>query len=513
MRRPTLLDTTDVRRRVSARRTFIPALVAILLIAPSVSSGPDVREAARKAEADRQAALDRARQAEEQILGDREALIAAVEELEAEDRELEAELAALEEEVARLEARRERLADRWARQELEYKEISGNVRLAARDLSALLEQSPMTALRPERLGRVRSILREGYFPDINDISGMAAALFDEMELSGQVGLRAADFVGRDGTEQTGEVMTLGPFTAIYRTSDGGEVGFLRYSQSERRLFALSALPPSGMARNIHRYLDGGTEAVTIDISGGAALRQITQEVGLWEHLLLGGPIVYPILALGVIATLLIVYKFLFLNRVHGNTDRIMSEVSKLASRGDWQGCEALIRRHKDKKMPVIEVVADGLSARDEDRATLESVMQEAILRELPRVERGLSMLAVFGAVAPLLGLLGTVTGMIETFRVITLYGTGDPRLMSSGISEALITTELGLAVAIPIMLFHTFLSRRANAIIGEMEEKAVHLSNIILKEKLHGPNGRTRKEPREATGGMSVGELAEGTAE
>jgi biopolymer transport protein ExbB len=210
---------------------------------------------------------------------------------------------------------------------------------------------------------------------------------------------------------------------------------------------------------------------------------------------------------------LIIYKFVFLNRVHGNTDRVMSEVSRLASRGDWAGCEAVVRKHKDKKMPVIEVVADGLSARDEDRATLESVMQESILRELPRVERGLSMLAVFGAVAPLLGLLGTVTGMIETFRVITLYGTGDPRLMSSGISEALITTELGLAVAIPIMLFHTFLSRRANAIIGEMEEKAVHLSNIILKEKLHGPNGRTKKEPREATAGVGIGELAEGTAE
>jgi len=396
---------------------------------------------------------------------------------------------------------------------LEYKEISGNVRLAARDLAAFLEQSHMTALSPERLERVQRVLRQGYFPDIEDISGMAATLFDEMELSGEVGLREASFVGRDGQEQVGEVMTLGAFTAIYRASDGGEVGFLRYSQSERKLFALSALPPSGMARALRGYMDGRSESATIDISGGAALRQITQEVGLWEHLLLGGPIVYPILALGVAALIIVACRLIFLNRVHGNTDRIMGEVSTFASRGDWEGCEAIVRKHKDKKMPVIEVVADGLAARDEDRATLESVMQEAILREFPRVERGLSMLAVFGAVAPLLGLLGTVTGMIETFRVITLYGTGDPRLMSSGISEALITTELGLTVAIPIMLFHTFLSRRANAIIGEMEEKAVHLSNIILAEKIHGSNGRTRKPRRESTAGASVGELAEGTAD
>ncbi|MEA3408745.1 MAG: DUF3450 family protein, partial [Candidatus Eisenbacteria bacterium] len=484
----------------------------VLIVAPGAQA-QDVRDAARRADAERQAALERAQRAEDLILNDREALLIAVEEFEAEDGVLDARLTELEREVANLESHRERLADRWARRELEYKEISGNVRLAARDLAALLEQSPMTALRPERLDRVRSVLREGYFPDIEDISSMAGALFEEMELSGQVGLREASFVGRDGKEQTGQVMTLGAFTAVYRTSDGGEVGFLRYSQSERKLFALSALPPSGMVRTLRGYMDGTSESATIDISGGAALRQITQEVGLWEHLLLGGPIVYPILALGIIALVIVAYRFVFLKRVHGNTDRIMGQASALASKGDWDGCEAIVRKYKDKKMPVIEVVADGLSARHEDRATLESVMQEAILRELPRVERGLPMLAVFGAVAPLLGLLGTVTGMIETFRVITLYGTGDPRLMSSGISEALVTTELGLAVAIPIMLFHTFLSRKANAIIGEMEEKAVHLSNIILKEKLHGPNGRTRKAPREATAGASVGELAEGTAD
>lgn len=502
-----------MKRLTAARGPVTMLAAALVLLVASGAHAQDVREAARKAEADRQAAIDRAEQVEEQILTDRDALLAAVEELEAEDRALDAGLTELEREAAGLKVRRERLADRWARQELEYKEISGNVRLAARDLAALLEQSPMTALRPERLERVRSVLREGYFPDIEDISSMAAAFFDEMELSGEVGLREASFVGRDGQEQVGEVMTLGAFTAIYRTSDGGEIGFLRYSQSERRLFALSALPPPGMTRGIRSYLDGANESVTIDISGGAALRQITQEVGLWEHLLLGGPIVYPILALGVIALIMVACKFVFLSRVHGNTDRIMGEASALASRGDWEGCEAIVRKYKDKKMSVIEVVADGLSARDEDRATLESVMQEAILRELPRVERGLSMLAVFGAVAPLLGLLGTVTGMIETFRVITLYGTGDPRLMSSGISEALITTELGLTVAIPIMLFHTFLSRRANAIIGEMEEKAVHFSNIIGKERIHGRNGRTKKPPREVTAAASVGELAEGTAD
>ncbi|MBD3349056.1 MAG: biopolymer transporter ExbB [Candidatus Eisenbacteria bacterium] len=480
-------------------------VVVVSAFAVSPALAQDVRAAVRQAEVERQEALERARLAELEILADREALLAEVESLEEEERGLDGRLADLESRVAALGASRERLADRWGREELQYKEISGNVRLAARDLLAMLEQSPLTALRPERLEPLRRIVREGYFPDIDDIAGMTDALFEEMELNGQVGMTTGTFVGRSGEETTGDIMTLGAFTALYRTG-GDEVGFLRHSQSEQKLFALSSLPPGDMQRDIRNYMAGESPSAVVDISGGAALRQITQHVGFWEHLLLGGPIVYPILAIGVVALLVVAYKFAFLSRVHGNTDRIMSEVTRRASRGDWEGCEAIVQKHSHKKMPVVEVVADGLSARDEDRSTLESVMQEAILRELPRVERGLSVLSVFAAVAPLLGLLGTVTGMIETFRVITLYGTGDPRLMSSGISEALITTELGLAVAIPIMLFHTFLSRRSNSIVGEMEEKAVHLSNIILKERsVNGDPGPGTTIPDDLIAGEKAG--------
>jgi len=121
----------------------------------------------------------------------------------------------------------------------------------------------------------------------------------------------------------------------------------------------------------------------------------------------------------------------------------------------------------------------GLLARRESRETLESVLQEAILKELPRLERALPLLNIMGAVAPLLGLLGTVTGMIGTFEVINVYGTGDPRLLSGGISVALVTTMLGLCVAIPIMLLHTVLNRQVEHIVGDMEEKSVTLTNII----------------------------------
>ena len=104
--------------------------------------------------------------------------------------------------------------------------------------------------------------------------------------------------------------------------------------------------------------------------------------------------------------------------------------------------------------------------------TLSLKLDEAILRETPSIERGLVTLAILAAVAPMLGLLGTVSGMIETFQSITLFGTGDPKLMSGGISQALVTTELGLAVAIPILLIHSALSSKSNRLIQILDEES-----------------------------------------
>ena len=288
-------------------------------------------------------------------------------------------------------------------------------------------------------------------------------------------------MGRDGREAVGTILQVGKFTTAYRTP--AETGFLVWSPEGRRLHALASLPPRGVRGTLDRYLDGESDDAPVDLSGGAALRQVAHRTGFVEQLRQGGPIVWPILLIAVAALGIVGFKAVMLQQVHGNTDRLMGEVNELAARGDWAGCEALVASGAGAKGPVVAVIRAGLEARSDDRETIESSLQEAILRELPTIEKGIALLAVLGAVAPLLGLLGTVTGMIDTFRVITLFGTSDPRLMSGGISEALVTTELGLAVAIPIMLMHTWLSRRADHIIGEMEEKAVRLTNIIQRQR------------------------------
>ena len=108
-----------------------------------------------------------------------------------------------------------------------------------------------------------------------------------------------------------------------------------------------------------------------------------------------------------------------------------------------------------------------------DRETLELKLAEAIAQETPSLQRFLALLKIIGVVAPLLGLLGTVTGMINTFQAITLFGTGDPKMMAGGISQALVTTVLGLVVAIPIVLLHTLVSSRSKRIAQVIEERAI----------------------------------------
>ena len=180
--------------------------------------------------------------------------------------------------------------------------------------------------------------------------------------------------------------------------------------------------------------------------------------------------------------LIILERIVFIIRHHFDSNRFMHQISGYVLDGQWDKCETYCNQYLKK--PVARVINAGLRCHEQDREDMENVLQEAILREIPPLERFLSTLGMLAAISPLLGLLGTVTGMIDTFHIITLHGTSDPKLMSGGISEALVTTMLGLGVAIPLMLAQTLLNRAVEKEIGMMEEKAVSLVNIIHKSKL-----------------------------
>ena len=457
------------------------AVMIVLLGLAATAGAQDIREALQKAEADRDAARQEALRATERILGDQSRLVAVVDSLEARQAALENELRDLDGRQQAATRRREELSEQWSREELSFRELSGNVRVAARDLESMLRGSPLSASGPARLDVLGAILRQGYFPDLDDISSLATVALDELARSGQVAVRQGTFGGRDGRDAQGEVIHFGRFTTVYRTDD--ETGFLLWNPESQRLLALPEPPESAVARQLSRYLDGESAQAPIDLSGGPALRQIARKPSLLAQVKQGGPIVYPLALLALVALVVIIWKAVHIQHVHANTDSIMKPVNDEAARGQWEQCRELVSDAVCTRSPVARVVRAGLDVRHEDREIQESVLQEAILHELPLLQRGLALLAVSGAVAPLLGLLGTVTGMIETFRIITLHGTGDPKLMSGGISEALVTTEVGLAIAIPVMLAHTWLKRRVDHVIGDMEEQAVHLVNTIERQQ------------------------------
>ena len=452
-------------------------LMWVLFLAAS-SFGQDMRAVSQKAKTDHEAALTEAGASEERILTDRQSLKKEIDRLEHEVKVLDSDITIIQDEFNKLKEKELKLAELKSIDEMEMRELTGTARVVARDLETILRQSQFTVRLPERVDLLKPILKKDRFPGMNDFKTMTDLFFQEMDLSGEVVLRTGLFVDRKGVEKKCEILTIGKFTAAYRTDD--ETGYLRYSEGSNNLYALSVFPSWSVLRNLNKYMEGKADEIHLDFSRGAALRQITHKTNLIDQVKNGGPLVWPILATGLFALIIAMERLIFLRRVHANTDRVMGKVNELALEGKWQECDKIA---KDKKgRPAYNVLKTGLNARAEERETLESVLQEAILKELPRLERFLPTLNIMGAIAPLLGLLGTVTGMISTFHVITLYGTGDPRMMSGGISEALVTTMLGLSVAIPIMLIHTFLSQRVEHIIGDMEEKAVALTNIIYRE-------------------------------
>ena len=439
----------------------------------------------KKAQLEEQEAKKEAEISRKKIFSDKTRLTGSIADLKTEINDLKVKNHKLEKENIELKEKEKKLAADYKSKDAMVKELTGFIRIAAKDIDGLLGQSINSALEPGREKKIRPILSKSKFPGMNDIKSMVEILFDEIAVAGQVRIIEGPMVSRAGQKTVAKILALGNFTAAYQADNNGkkEAGFLLFSGKSRNLFALSKLPPSFLGKKIKNYIAGESEDVPIDISHGAALRQITYKISLKSQIQKGGPIVWPILCIGLFAAIIIIERLFFVLKANINAEKMMDQVNSLAQTGQWDDCIKICEKQKNR--PVPRVLLAGINCRNKTREEMENVLQETILREIPRLEKFLSTLGILAAIAPLLGLLGTVTGMINTFHVITFYGTGDPKMMSGGISEALTTTMLGLGVAIPIMLFHTFLSRNVETIISQMEEKGVAFANIVFKGKTY----------------------------
>jgi biopolymer transport protein ExbB len=381
-------------------------------------------------------------------------------------------LATQKAEAERLKAEFDRLEAELADQEKLLSQRAGNlgelfgvVRQSAGDVAGQWQDSLLNAQYPERLARLKALAESRTLPSAADLDGYWMLLLEDLTASGRVERLQLPVVAADGTRNPQDVLRVGAFSAY------GADAFLRYDADAGELLA-PLRQPSGLGQ-VADYLDSSAAVASlpVDPNRGTLLAQLQREPGLWDRVQQGGLVGWVILVLGAFGLLLAIWRMVYLTRVGRGVSAQMHELS--APRGD----NPLGR--------IIGVL--GPKPQLSDLETLELKLDEAILQETPPLEKGQGLLKLLSAVAPLLGLLGTVTGMIVTFQAITQGGGGDSRLMAEGISQALVTTVLGLVVAIPLLFLHTLLASRSKGLIQLLEQQsagliALHLSGAPRRD-------------------------------
>ena len=333
-------------------------------------------------------------------------------------------------------------------------ELFGTVRQMANDSRGVLESSMISAQLPNRGAFLSSLAEVKQQPTISELRAFWLLLQEEMTESGKVSHFTVPVITAEGQVEEQEMTRIGVISAF---SDGD---FFRYLPETGSLVELGRQPVSrlrDLVADFESTTDGSLQPVVIDPTRGAILALLVQAPNLKERIQQGGWIGFIILGLGAIGLLIALQRFVSLTIIGRGVARQQNQTEV------------------DLKNPLGRILSTYSDTIAQDVETLSLKLDEAILREIPKIERGLVTLAILAAISPMLGLLGTVSGMIETFQSITLFGTGDPKLMSGGISQALVTTELGLAVAIPILLIHSALSSKSNRLVQILDEESAAL--------------------------------------
>ncbi len=287
-----------------------------------------------------------------------------------------------------------------------------------------------------------------------------------------------------GAVKKGVFVLVGP-TAVFRSDDGSAVGM-----AEQRLGSLEpAIIPfadPADAAAAAELVQKGEGLLPFDATLGNAHKiEETQET-LWEHIKKGGPIMWPIFVMAGAALIVVLFKWLSMAFMRKPSGRRLQQLLEAVARGDQDGA---IHAAKLVGGPSGRMLLVGAKHLNEPRGLIEEVMYEKVLHTKLRLNSLLPFVAIAASSAPLLGLLGTVTGIMNTFQLITVFGTGDVKTLSSGISEALITTEYGLIVAIPSLLMHALLSRKAKGLLDSMDKSAVAFLNQVSKTPLDSAAG------------------------
>jgi len=275
----------------------------------------------------------------------------------------------------------------------------------------------------------------------------------------------------DGQIADGDVLTLGPVGWFHRAQPE-QSGVVRKDQDMTRVSLLFSGAAEAGIEDLHESSAG---VITFDPTLTRALLLAETQEGVWQHLRRGGFWAIPIVLFGLFASTIAVLKAVALYRLPTPVPALAERVQSALARGD----EAVRKLTEQVQGPQGELVRIAIAA--EAQEARDDRLHGTLLQQRIRLERWLSAIALTASVSPLLGLLGTVSGMIATFQAMSLFGAGDASAVSGGVGEALINTELGLVVAIPALLAHALLSRKAKSYLAQLESDAVNLSRLSFR--------------------------------
>ncbi|MFT5443909.1 MAG: biopolymer transport protein ExbB [Myxococcota bacterium] len=332
-------------------------------------------------------------------------------------------------------------------------ELFGVVRQVSNDLSGQVWESLTSAQLGPRKGLLDRLGRSKELPTTEDLEALWFEMQREITAQGKVVRFMAKVVTAKGGETEQEVIRAGPFTAI---SNGG---YLLWDPVEQQLTELPRQPPSKYLGTVSSYEEAtsGFAKLAVDPSKGALLNALLDTPSPVERVDQGGYVGYVIISLGLASFLVGVWRWV-----------IISSASRKV-RAQEKASKASLDN------PLGRILAISESTENYGSESLELRLDEQILKETSDLESYLWLVKTVSVVSPLLGLLGTVTGMIQTFQAITLFGAGDPKMMAGGISEALVTTMLGLITAIPLVLLYDTLANSASRIVDILDQQSAGL--------------------------------------
>jgi biopolymer transport protein ExbB len=333
-------------------------------------------------------------------------------------------------------------------------ELFGVTRQVAADLSSVVYNSLTSVQFPGRDEFYLRLAKAKALPSSADLERLWYETLREMAETGRVARFENEVVTPHGEKVLAEVVRIGAFTAV---SDGR---YLTFNPGVNTLSVLPRQPGSElveMAADVQAAQTGYARAI-VDPSRGVLLKLYVERPGLWERIEKGEAVGYVILAVGAIGALCALYQFLYLIRVRIAVARQLRRIDEPTA---------------DNPLGRVLAAFKGDPSRiEEDAEVAELRISEAVLRELPPLERFQSFLRLAVAAGPLLGLIGTVIGMIITFQSITESGSSDPKLMAHGIGQAMIATVLGLGIAIPLLFANAGLASLSDALVHVLDEQS-----------------------------------------